>query len=98
LSVYYVQATPGLFRKIQAKKRDEAIRNRLSDDWIRGWANKARMTDEKVNQMFGDSSWSYMCSVAFGFAQARELNGGMSHGLWLNQTNQVYPLRHGRMR
>jgi len=76
LSVYYVQATPGLFRKIQAKKRDEAIRNRLSDDWIRGWANKARMTDEKVNQMFGDSSWSYMCSVAFGFAQARELNGG----------------------
>lgn len=76
LSIYYVQAAPDLFRKIQAKKRDEAIRNRLPEDWIRGWANKARMTDERVNQMFTDSSWSYLCSVAFGLAQANELKDG----------------------
>lgn len=74
LSLYYVQAEPTLFKRVQAVKLEEAVRKRMPINWINGWRNKLAMSAERIRQMYQDSSWVYFLSSAFGMAMGGELN------------------------
>lgn len=74
LSLFYVQAEPHLFKRIQAVKLEEAIRKRMPQNWINGWRSKMSMSAERIRQMYQDSSWVYFLSAAFGMFKVNELN------------------------
>lgn len=74
LTFYIAVADAELFRTIQLRKAQKGAEDGLPQEWINGWVTKSKLQDDQIWELYDRSSWGYICALAYGLAEADELD------------------------